>query len=181
MTEQITYFDRMGKQNTDETLALARERARARGISKVVLASTTGHTARKALEVFAEDEVQLIVIPHQFGWDGPENPFPDDLLAELEEKGHRVHFGTMVLETESFYGVGAPTLASNVLRCFSNGMKVCFEMAFMAGDGGCTAAGEEIILVAGAVCGADTAICATASTSRAPRKFKVNEIICMPR
>jgi len=179
MTEQVTYFDRMGKQKTDETLALARERAKARRISKVVLASTTGYTARKALGAFAEDDVQLIVIPHQFGYGEPE--FPDDLISALDEKGHTVHFSTMLFETEGFYGIAASTMAANLLRCFSHGMKVCFEMVFMAGDGGCVAVGEEIIFVAGAEFGADTAICATASTTRAPRKFKVNEIICMPR
>ena len=46
----------MGKQNTDETLAPARERAKASGVPKIVLASTTGYAARKALGVFAEDD-----------------------------------------------------------------------------------------------------------------------------
>ncbi len=145
------------------------------------MASTSGYTPRKAFDLFADDDVKLIVIPLQFGWDEPENKFPRDLIAALEEKEHRVHFSTMLLETAGFYGVGVPTLAANLLRCFSQGMKVCFEMAFMAGDGGCVVAREEIILVAGAEFGADTAICATASTTRAHRQFKVNEIICMPR
>jgi len=181
MKEQITYFEGMGKKNTDETLALVKEKVKIRGVSKIVLASTTGYTARKALDVFAEDDVQLIVIPHQFGYDGLESKFPKDLIAALEEKGHRVYFSTMLFETDGFYGTSVPTAAANLLRCFSHGMKVCFEIAFMAADGGCVATGEEIILVAGAEFGADTAICATASTTRTPRKFKVNEIICMPR
>ncbi len=145
------------------------------------MASASGYTPRKALDALGEEGIQLTVIPHQFGYDTAGSKFPIDLIAELEDKGHKVHFSTMLFETAGFYGVGVPTLAANLLRCFSQGMKVCFEMAFMAGDGGCVGAGEETILVAGAEFGADTAICATASTTHALRQFKVREIICMPR
>ena len=180
MKESITYFERTGKQNTDDTLALARERAKARGASKIILASTTGYTAKKAMDVFAEDDVQLIVVPHQFGFDKPESKFPKDLIPALEGKGHRVYVSTMLFHTDGLYGGGAATALANVLRCFCQGMKVCFEMAFMAADGGCVAAGEKVIVVAGTGAGADTAIYATASTTQTPREFKVHEIICMP-
>ena len=98
----------------------------------------------------------------------------------LDQKGHKVYFGTMLFHTDALYGVGAPTALANLLRCFCQGMKVCFELAFMAADGGCVATGEKTILIAGTGAGADTAICATASTTQAPGGFKVHEIICMP-
>jgi len=180
MKEQITYFEQTGKENTDEVLALVKQKAKARGVSKIVLASTTGYTARKALDLFAEDDVQLIVIPHQLGFDKPESKFPRDLISILEEKGHKVYFSTMLFHTDAFYGTGAPTALANLLRCFCQGMKVCFEMAFMAADGGCVGAGEKVMIVAGTGAGADTAVYATASTTQAPREFKVHEILCMP-
>jgi len=40
--EKIVYFEEPGRENTEETLRLAAERARLRGISKIVLASTRG-------------------------------------------------------------------------------------------------------------------------------------------
>jgi len=40
-----------GKENTLEVLRLVKERAQARGISKIVLASTRGDTARAAADV----------------------------------------------------------------------------------------------------------------------------------
>jgi hypothetical protein len=110
----------------------------------------------------------------------PQSKFPRELVTTLEEKGHKVHFGTMLFHTDALYGNGVPTALANILRCFCQGIKVCFEIAFMAADGGCVDEGEKIIIVAGTHAGADTAIVATASTTQAPRRFKVHEIICMP-
>lgn len=50
----VTYLAEPGPHNTDATLAAARARARALGISHVVVASDTGKTARKVREVFGE-------------------------------------------------------------------------------------------------------------------------------
>ena len=179
MKETITYFEKTGKEDTDEVLSLVRERAKARDVSKIVLASTTGYTAKKAMELFAEDKIQLIVIPLQFGFDKPGSKFPKELVSTLESKGHEVHFSTMPFHTDSFYGNRTPTALANLLRRFCQGMKVCFEIAYMAADGGCVDAGEKIIAVAGTGAGADTAIYATASTTQTPQGFKVHEIICM--
>ena len=49
---KTVYFERPGKENTDETLRLAKERADELGIRDVALASYTGYTALKAVEVF---------------------------------------------------------------------------------------------------------------------------------
>jgi len=60
--EKITYFDASGPENTEETLRLAAERAKARGISKIVLASTRGDTARLAAERFAGTGIKNTLI-----------------------------------------------------------------------------------------------------------------------
>jgi hypothetical protein len=46
------YFEKPGKDNTDQTLKLAAERMQALGIDEVVVASSTGTTAYKAMEIF---------------------------------------------------------------------------------------------------------------------------------
>ena len=46
------YFDKPGKDNTDQTLKLAAERASELGLDEVVVATTTGRTAYKAMEAF---------------------------------------------------------------------------------------------------------------------------------
>jgi hypothetical protein len=107
MEEKIIYYEKPGKDNTDETLTLVAERAQARGISRVVLASTRGDTARAALAVFGGTDIRLVVVPWQFGF-GDKQPFPQELVSEIESNSHRVHFGTMLFHTEDFYGMKAP-------------------------------------------------------------------------
>ena len=52
VVDKIVYFEEMGIVNTDVTLALAREKAEAKGIECVLIASHTGYTADKALVVY---------------------------------------------------------------------------------------------------------------------------------
>jgi len=59
---KTVYFEEPGKENTDETLRLAKERAEQLGIRDIVLASYTGYTALKAVEVFEGYNLSLIHI-----------------------------------------------------------------------------------------------------------------------
>jgi hypothetical protein len=177
--EKIVYFEEPGRENTEETLRLAAERAGLRGISKIVLASTRGDTARLAAARLAGTGVKLVVVPHQYGFTETQR-FPPELITELEEQGHRVHFGTMLFHTDSFYGAGSPQAMATVLRTICQGMKVCVEVVLMAADGGHLAAGEEVIVVSGTGRGADTAVVAIASTSTRLHELHITEIICKP-
>ena len=47
---KTVYFKSVGKENTDEVLRIARQRALELGIKTIVVASTTGWTAVKAAE-----------------------------------------------------------------------------------------------------------------------------------
>lgn len=175
----IIYFEKAGRANTDETLRLAAREAGRRGIGKIVLASTTGDTARAASALLSGTEIRLIVVPHQYGFTDHQR-FPPELVAELELQGHRVHFGTMLFHTDGFYGVGAPEAMAMVLRTICQGMKVCVETVLMAADAGLVNRGEEVIAVSGTRRGADTAVVALASPSTALHELHVTEIICKP-
>jgi hypothetical protein len=177
--EKIVYFERPGKANTEETLRLAIERAQARGITKMVVASTVGDTARAAAAAVAGTEIKLVLVPHQFGFTETQR-FPRELADELERAGHRVHFGTMLFHTDVFYGSGTPEAMAMILRTICQGMKVCVETVLMAADGGLLAAGEQVVVVSGTARGADTAVVALASTSTALHDLHVTEIICKP-
>jgi len=177
--EKVVYFERAGKENTPEVLRLAKERAQARGITKIVLASTRGDTARDAADAFAEAGIRLVVVPHQFGF-GERQRFPQELVAQLEGKGHRVHFGTMLFHTDDLYGVRAPRLMATLLRTFCQGIKVCVEIILMACDGGLVEQGEKVIAVAGTAAGADTALVATSAPSPRLSDLHIHEIICKP-
>ncbi|MFC2014525.1 pyruvate kinase alpha/beta domain-containing protein [Chloroflexota bacterium] len=179
MEEKITYFEASGQENTEETLRLATERAKARGINKIVLASTRGDTARRYAELLEGTGIQMVVVPHQYGF-GEAQRFPQELIAEMEKKGHCVYFGTMLFHTDNFYGERAPTIMANVLRTFCQGMKVCVEIILMAVNGGRVAPGEKVIAVTGTGRGADTAVVATAAASNSFHQFHITEIICKP-
>jgi len=180
MESKAVYFEGLSPENTGIVFGLVKEKLAALGIKKLVLASTTGETARKALDFFKDSEVKLIVVPHQFDFKRKENPFPQELVKTLRESGHEVHFGTMLFHTDKLYDSNIPTLMANLLRCFSQGVKVCFEIVLMSTDAGLLARGEKVIAVAGTGRGSDTALVMQAASSQQVRNLRVNEIICKP-
>ena len=62
------YFDKPGKDNTDQTLKLAAERGKDLGIDEAVVASSTGKTAYKAMELFNHYLLQHFQILHYNIW-----------------------------------------------------------------------------------------------------------------
>jgi hypothetical protein len=186
-TRETVYFTEPGKKNTAHTLRVAREKTSAYDIKRLLIASTLGHTIRLALEVFDGVDVQFIVVG------GRRNQFPSELLEELQAGGHVVVF-------HAECGLQYPDIAWEILRRFSEGMKVCVQMALIASDLGILPVGEEVIAVAGtgredfpAGGGADTAI--VVETVRSGDFFKldlpqsqtkiigrkIKEILCRPR
>ena len=180
MERRIVYFEDIGPQNTEITFKSVKERLNEPGIEKIVIASTTGATARMANDYFKDTGIKLIVIPHQYDFHRDVNPFPMGLVKELKDSGHDVHFGTMLFHTDQLYDSSIPTLMANILRCFCQGVKVCFEIVMMAADAGLVSKGEKVIAIAGSGRGADTALVMQASSSQNMKKLRVNEIICKP-
>ena len=115
----------------------------------------------------------LVVVAWQFGF-ADENPFPSDLVPEMEAKGHRVYFGTMLFHNEDFYGMKAPCPMATILWAFSQGTKVCVEITLMACNGGLILPGEKVIAVAGTLGGADTAVVATVANQRVVADSTIN-------
>jgi hypothetical protein len=179
LEEKIVYFEEPGPVNTETTLRLAAERAKARGIKKIILASTTGGTARLAARLWTRKGIKLVVVPHQYGFAFGQR-FPAELVSELAGKGHEVHFGTMLFHTENLYGVNVPFIMASLLRTFCQGMKVCVEILLMAVDGGHVNTGEEVVVVAGSGRGADTSVVALAAPSTRLADLHITEIICKP-
>lgn len=180
MENKIIYFTERRPENTDTTLDLVKERLKTSPIKKIVLASTEGVTARKALEYFKDMDVQLIVVPHQFDFQKKEHRFPKELVTSIRDAGHEVHFSTMLFHTDKFYGSGAPAAIANILYSFSQGVKVCIEITYMATDAGYLSTGEQAIAIAGTGRGADTALVMSAGSTQNPRDLRVNEILCKP-
>lgn len=182
MKENIVYFDNPGKENTEEVINLVLERAKARNIQKIILASTTGYTAKLFLTAVEDKDIQLVVVPWQFSLREEGNRFPQELVKQLQEKKHIVHFSTMLLSSglSELYGTNTQTALANILRVLGQGMKVCVEITMMACDGGCIKMGEKVIVVAGSHVGADFAVVASAAPSSKVTELKINKIICKP-
>ncbi len=146
MELKTTYFDKPGgDENTDKTLALARQRADELGIKTVVVASTVGKTAVKAVDVFKGFKV--VVISHVTGMREPNTQeFTEENRKIVEEKGGIIHttahaFGAIHRSLAAPGGPPAPSLAMGdiiamTLRTFGQGMKVACEIAAMAADAG---------------------------------------------
>lgn len=180
MKKEITYYDTINQDHTLETFALVEKTIAKTGVKKIVLASTTGHTALRAMDYFSDKDISLIVIPHQYGFSSEENLFPSDTVKTLRKNGHDIHFATMLFHTDKLYGSNSATTIANFLRSFSEGVKVCYEITLMAADGGLVKSGEFVIVIAGTGANSDTALLMQAATTRNLEKLRVNEIICKP-
>jgi hypothetical protein len=62
--KRITYFRYCGEVNTEKVLQAAKIRCEETGLSKVVIASETGRSALKALNIFKGARIKLIVVTH---------------------------------------------------------------------------------------------------------------------
>jgi len=195
------YFEKPGKENTEETLRVALEAAMERGVDTVLISSTTGWTALEALKVFEGSGLKLIFVTHQTGYRQPGvQLMPPETREKLEEAGAIVYTGTDVLtggvgvgmsrqrppSTEPLEGrlpsIVPPvsTIVAHTLRLFSQGVKVCAEIAMMAADGGLIPTDEPVVSVAGSHAGADTAMVITPATSNRIRDMKWHEILAKP-
>jgi len=186
---KVVYFERPGKDNTEEALRLAKERSEELGIKDIVVASTTGYTARKATEYFNPQEYNLVIVTHCYGFREPnKNEFPENLRKDLEEKGVKVLTTTHALSgsveraIRKQLGTWMPVeIIANTLRIFGEGMKVVVEIALMAADSGLVRTDRDVISIAGTGRGADTAVVLRPEYTFRFFDLRVKEIICMPR
>lgn len=180
MEEKIKYFKGGDKEHTDEALAIAKEYAGKHKIKSIVVASTTGFTAKKAASVFKGKN--LIVVTHAHGFREPDkSEFPAELKKSLETSGVKV-----VTAAHSFTGVGklvedsVGSIIAETLRMFCQGMKVAVEIAAEATDAGHVSTKEDIISIAGTGHGADTVLVIRPANSRRLFEMDIKKILAMP-
>lgn len=195
------YFEKPGKENTAETLMIARDAANERGIDTVLISSTTGWTALEALKVFEGIGLNLIFVTHQAGYRGPGMQLvPAETRKKLEEAGAVVYTGTDVLTGSVDVGMSrqrppktatqegrlphivppVSTIVAHTLRLFSQGVKVCVEIAMMAAYAGLVSVDKPVVSVAGSHAGSDTAMVITPASSNRIRELKIHEILAKP-
>ncbi|AEH51055.1 pyruvate kinase alpha/beta domain-containing protein [Pseudothermotoga thermarum] len=181
----MVLFKEAGEHNTEETLKLAIEEARKFG-KKLLIASTTGKSAKKALEMIPDD-FQLIVVTHHTGFKQvDEQEFPEEVRNLLLQKGHKVLTATHVLSgierafRREYQGIHLAEIVANTLRLFSQGMKVCVEIALMAADAGLVKCSEWIVTCGGTSRGLDTCVVLKPANTSRMLELRIGKIICMP-
>ncbi|NOX45331.1 MAG: hypothetical protein GXO72_06340 [Caldiserica bacterium] len=192
---KVVYFRYRGEINTRWVLELARDRALELGIGVMVVASETGRSALKALEVLRGTGIKLVVVTHYPGETrGPRGDIPIGLgrpeyahvKRHLEENGAVIVQGTRPLggigRALGWNAAVPATFVDKALELFGPGTKIAIEAALMATDAGALAEGEEVVTLGGTYKGLDTALVVrTAWSGRFFTAFEVLEIVAKPR
>ena len=185
--KKVFYFAKKGAVNTDRTLEIGIACCRERKMPRILVASATGRTALRCREI-AGPSLDIIAVTYGAG-----SRFREQVeefeknQAALQKKGilivRAIHALSGVERTfENHYKSGFTPLniVSDTLRMFSQGMKVCVEVAVMAAEAGLVTPDEEVVAVGGTGRGADTAVVLKPGYAASLFDTRIREILCMP-
>lgn len=186
----IVYFDSPGEKNTEAVLDIVAERLQKGDIGHVVVASSSGATAKKLLSKLGKKEVRAVVVTHHCGFEKEgECEMPREVEEELIAAGAKIVRASHVLSglersiNRQIGGSSRVEAIAEALRAlFGQGMKVCVEITIMAADNGAIPCGEvEVIAIGGSDSGADTAYVVRRAHANGFFNFRVREILATPR
>jgi len=187
---EVIYFEKSGPDNTDRALEIAKKYADEFQIEDIVLASTTGTTAEKASKQFDVDKYNIVVITHSYYFVGSKvrQEFDEEKMEELKKKGLKFHSGTHAmsgiergLRIKRQPWIFVDLLAKVIREQFSQGTKVCIEIASMAADAGLIPdLDRDIICIAGTGRGADTVCLVKPAPTSEFMDLRVKLILCKP-
>lgn len=178
------YWEHPGQDNTERTVALALKAAQEKGISHIVVASSSGRTAA----LLAGKARHVVCVAHVNGFAAAgSNEMPEVMRQSLKTQGVELLTTTHVLSgaerglSRKFGGVYPVEIMAQALRMFGQGVKVCVEVAVMALDAGLIPYQEDIIAIGGTGQGADTAVIMRPAHAADIMDTFISEIICKPR
>ena len=185
--ERVFYFEKRGAVNTEKTLEIALRGCEERHLGKIVVASSTGKTALKMAEK-AKAGLMIIGVTYSAGSKYREEVEEFNRNRDaLEKRGIRIVRGLHALSAtergfENKYKSGLLPLniVADTLRMFSQGMKVCVEIAVMAAEHGFITPDEDMVAVGGSGHGADTAVVMRPAYAGNMLGTKIKAILCMP-
>jgi hypothetical protein len=183
---KTVYFEHPGSDTTEAVLNIARGRAEELGIKNIVVASTTGATAVRAVDILKG--FRVIVVTHVTGMREPN-------VQEFTEKNRQLveaEGGIMLTSAHAFSSLSGAMrqkfntyvigdIVASTLRIFGQGLKVACEITLMAADSGLVRTDEDIVSIGGTGHGADTALVLRPAISRNFFELRVKEILCKPR
>jgi hypothetical protein len=190
----ITYFEFCGEINTEDVLHVVKDRCDESKISTVVIASETGRSAIKGVDILGSD-IDMVVVTHYPAktW-GPRGDILIGLMRKeyeksrewLENHGVRIVQGTRPFAPPSRsidWDYATPeSMMDKTLEIFGAGTKIAIEAVLMATDAGVITEHEEVISCAGTFKGLDTALLVKSTYSmKFFTDFEVREILARPR
>ncbi|ADZ10460.1 hypothetical protein Metbo_2246 [Methanobacterium lacus] len=188
MEKTIQYFERPGKENTDELIQLVKTRMEELGIKDIVVASASGSSAVKLVKALDNPELNIVNVTHHSGFKGEDIiELEPEYRTELEKNGVKTFIGSHSLSgvgrgiSNKFGGITPVEIIAATLRLFSQGVKVGVEISIMTADAGLIPTDTEIIAVGGTGKGLDSAIVLKPAHMGNFFDLKINEIIAMPR
>jgi len=184
---KVFYFEKKGAVNTDRTLDIALACCEEKGIRKIVVASSSGKTALR-LRGKAKPSIEVIGVTYGAGSKYREEVEEFDRNREtLVKKGvlivrglHALSATERAFENKYKSGLLPLNIVADTLRMFSQGMKVCLEVAVMAAEAGFITPDEEVVAVGGSGTGADTAVVLKPAYAAGMFETKFKAVLCMP-
>lgn len=187
---EVTYFQKTGPENTEKSLEIAEKYAKEFNIKDIIIASTTGTTAEKVIKKLNPNEYNIVIVTHSYYFVGSSlrQEFDENLMQKLKEKNIKI-----LSSTHSMSGIErgirinkkpwifVDLLAKVIRQQFSQGVKVCIEIASMVVDNGLIPdLDRDIICIAGSSKGADTVCLIKPAPTSEFMNLKVKAILCKP-
>lgn len=167
MGYDIIEFQDVGKKNTRKVFEYVNKYLESNIVDKVLIASTTGYTARIALEVINKN-IPIIVCMQ-------------DISEEYSMKKETYEYLSMRCRINDIprkylsNKIGLEKV--NALRRISQGVKVCIELVEFERENTRITFPEKILVIGGTLKGADTAIIIDSKQ----KSYCVDTILCWPR
>lgn len=187
---ETTLFEKVGPNNTEKALEIAKQYAEKFNVKDIVIASTTGTTAEKSLNYFNPNEYNVAIITHSFYFTGGKlrQEFPEDKMEELRSKGLKLHAGTHAmsgiergLRIKREAWIFVDLLAKMLGWHFCQGTKVCIEISSTVCDAGLIPdIDRDIIAIGGTGRGADTVCLIKPAPTSEFKELRVKAILAKP-
>ena len=150
----------------------------------IILASTTGETAAKMLDLIGIRKMRLIVVTHNSRRVPQELQFSPQLTKRLEDAGHTVFqdrtllFPVIVVRWIAKYCplFGLSRKDRERERQFGTSGRVCFKIVEQAAERGLLKEGESVVAIGGKESGAETALILKVLRMK-PAKVELTEIL----
>lgn len=174
-------------ESTEVTLARVLTRLDEGDIEHVVVATTSGETGVRFAEALADRGVSAVCVTHHVGFKGGDvDQLESKHRARLVELGAGIVTAGHALSgvprslSKAFGGTSPAEIIAHTLRLFSQGMKVCVEIAVMAADAGQIPTDRDVLCVGGTGRGADTAVVLRPAHMNAFFELRIREVLCFP-